>query len=185
MNDGTILFESQRLVFKQFVLEDFNNLYGLMSDPEVMKYYPGRLSKKNTMNWLKSILEDYKKWGLSWWSVHLKETGEFIGQIGILFRKVKDKNRYLLEYMLNKNFWRQGYGFEGAQRVIDYGFWEKNIEKIDCFIRPLNSASIKLGEKLGLKPIGRVYLNGCRFNWYYISKQNRIQQQTKSDNSSR
>jgi [ribosomal protein S5]-alanine N-acetyltransferase len=58
-----------------------------------------------------------------------------------------------LGYILDKRFWRNGYGSEICTSLIDYGFITLNLDKITARMFKQNAASIKLAEKCGMKLI--------------------------------
>lgn len=73
------MIETERLILREYTLEDFDALYEIMSDPETMQHYPAPFDKDRTMGWITWNLDNYKTYGFGLWAVTLKETGEFIG----------------------------------------------------------------------------------------------------------
>jgi RimJ/RimL family protein N-acetyltransferase len=147
---------SERLLFRRFVPSDLDDLHAILSDPDVMKYYPSVLSKEQSKEWLDRILGDYEKYGFSWWAVHLKDSGEYIGQVGIVRREIEGQTRYLLGYMLSKAFWGKGYATEASRKSIDYALEKLGVDHVDVYIRPVNLPSQKVAKRLGLRHEGRI-----------------------------
>ena len=71
--------ETDRLILREYVMEDFDALFEIVSDIETMQHYPAPFDEDRTRNWINWNLENYKKYGFGLWAVVLKETGEFIG----------------------------------------------------------------------------------------------------------
>ena len=57
--------------------------------------------------------------------------------------------RASIGYELARSSWRQGIMTEALEAIIDLGFREMGLNRIDAVVMPENGASIKLLEKLG------------------------------------
>jgi [ribosomal protein S5]-alanine N-acetyltransferase len=165
---SNFFLETERLKIRRFTEKDLDNLYSLLSDKEVMKYYPKPLSRVESEHWLKSILEDYKNNGVSWWAIFKGATGEFVGQVGILLRPIENTRRYMLAYMLKKEFWSRGYASEAVEKIIDYVHTAYGIDDILCLVRPVNIPSIRLAEKLGFEYERTVDYKGYEHRIYRV-----------------
>ncbi len=169
-NKQEIILETERLYARKFELNDLENLYELLSDEEVMRYYPKTLSKDETKEWLERILDNYENDGVSWWTVYLKASDEFIGQAGIVCREVEGQKQFMTAYMLHKKFWGRGYATEAVRALIDYGFNKIGLKKIITLIRPENFPSVKVAERLNMKFEKRICYAGFEHNFYLIEK---------------
>lgn len=145
-----ILLKTKRLTIRMFIPDDLDDLYNQLSDPDVMKYYPSVLSKEDCERWLQGILRDYQSNGFGMFAVHLNETGEYIGQAGIMFRRIDGCEHHCLSYLMRKEFWGNGYATEATQKILEYGFETLGIHKVEALIRPDNIRSIHLAERLGM-----------------------------------
>lgn len=145
-----IEFETERLKIRMFTPADLEDLYAQLSDPDVMRYYPAVLSEEECRNWLHGILRDYRTSGFGMLAVHLKETGEYVGQAGIMRRLMDGCEHHFLAYLMRKEFWGHGYASEAARRILDYGFQTLGIHKVEALIVPDNTRSIRLAERLGM-----------------------------------
>ena len=145
-----ILLETERLTIRTFVPADLKDLQGQLSDTDVMSHYPAVLSKEECENWLQGILKDYQSSGFGMLAVHLKETGEYVGQTGIMRRLIDECEHHYLSYLMCKEFWGHGYATEATRRILDYGFGTLGIHKVEALIVPDNTRSIRLAERLGM-----------------------------------
>ena len=86
-----IFVETERLVLREIVEDDFNELYKLDADPDVHRYLGNSTitSKEKLMEAIDSIQQQYIDFGVGRWAMIDKNTNEFIGWTG-------------LEYMTNK-----------------------------------------------------------------------------------
>lgn len=57
-------------------------------------------------------------------------------------------------YILKKEFWHNGYAYEGAKALIEYAFDVLQEKQVIAEIRPTNTSSQKVAKKLGMKVIG-------------------------------
>lgn len=66
---------------------------------------------------------------------------------------------------LGSDFWRQRYGSDAINILLRYYFGELRYQKCTVFVYSFNEASIKLHEKLGFQPEGRlrrmIFTNGA------------------------
>ncbi|MBO9129104.1 GNAT family N-acetyltransferase [Bacillus sp. 165] len=165
-----MILQTERLVLRKFTDEDAEKLYHLLSDKDVMTYYPSTLTKEEANKWLDNILVEYEKYGVSWWPVYTKEENAFAGQAGLLYRNFDGRNTYLLSYMLHKEYWGKGYATEISKSIIEYGLHELHIKRIDCPIRLVNTPSIRVAERLELHFSGRTDYKGYEHNIYWIDR---------------
>lgn len=142
---------TQRLTLRSFTPADLDNLFCQLSDPDVMRYYPAVLSREECVKWLEGILHDYELHGFGMLAMCLRQTGEYIGQIGIMRRTLDAAEHYFLSYLLCKKFWNLGYATEAARAMLDYGFRTLGLQRIEALIRIDNARSISLAEKLDMQ----------------------------------
>ena len=76
-----MLIETERLLLREYTMDDFDALFEIMSDEETMKHYPSPFDKERTRGWITWNIENYSKYGFGLWAVVLKETNEFIEAI--------------------------------------------------------------------------------------------------------
>jgi ribosomal-protein-alanine N-acetyltransferase len=146
-----IVFQSRRLLFREFTTCDASLIYDLNKDDKIRKYVheaiPTLESSEKSLREI--ILPQYKLYKHGRWALHLKSTQEFIGWCGL--KHIAEANEIDLGYRLMKNFWGNGYASEAAETCIRYGFEQLNIQKIIARAHVDNIASIKVIEKCGMK----------------------------------
>lgn len=146
-----IKIETERLIIREFVDSDINNLYNLISDPIVMRYCSGPLDMKETYKWLGSIKKYYNEYGYDYWAAIDKMTGEFVGQLGIIKQEVDNEWMDCIAFMICKDKWGKGYATEGGKACITYGLQTLKLKKIFATVKPENKASKSVLEKLGMR----------------------------------
>lgn len=163
--------ETKRLLLRKFEAKDAALLYPLLSDPDVMHFYPKTLNQRETREWTKRILRSYEQYGISWWATYLKESQDFIGQVGIIVQTVEDEDKVGLAYMMHKKYWQQGYTTEAASAVLGYGFDTLQLNRIICLVRPSNIASNGVAQKLGFHIEDTIHYKGFDHYLYVLTKE--------------
>ena len=78
-----------------------------------------------------------------------EETNEIIGLIGINLGKEKYKNAEIW-FKFHKNYWKKGYATESARKIIDFGFENLQLHRIEAGCAIGNIGSISVLEKIGM-----------------------------------
>lgn len=143
---------TERLTFREMVAEDLDFLYSMLSDPEVMRFYPRELDREGAKDWLDRVMARQERDGYSFWLVADKTTGEPIGQAGLLNQEVDGCVEAEIGYMLAKHQWRNGYAREAAAAVRDYAFNLLGKQRVISLIRPVNIPSQRVALSYGAKP---------------------------------
>ncbi|MBA3647393.1 MAG: GNAT family N-acetyltransferase [Chitinophagales bacterium] len=127
-----IIVETPRLILRQFVPDDYYDVFDLNNDPEVMKYVSGKsfdslAAAKNFMD----HYGEYEKYGMGRWAVILKSTYEFTGYCGLKFQaELGVDGEVNLGYRFFKKFWGQKIATESSLASIDYGFEQLNLKQL-------------------------------------------------------
>jgi RimJ/RimL family protein N-acetyltransferase len=110
---------SKRLNFRVITADDLDFIADMVSDPEVMRFYPRVLDRAGAEEWLGKVLARQQKDGYCLWHVSDRITGEPIGQVGPILQEVDDAEETEIGYMLRRQCWRKGYASEAACAVRD------------------------------------------------------------------
>ncbi len=144
-----ILFESERLAFREFQLEDAEAFYRMNQD-EVVTRFTGDLpfaSIEETEEFIRKY-DNYQKQGFGRWAVIEKASGQFIGFCGL---KRNEEDNIDLGYRLMPEKRGFGYATEAALATIHYGFGTLNLPEIIGRALKENIASIRVLEKCGME----------------------------------
>ncbi|HLN97851.1 MAG TPA: GNAT family N-acetyltransferase [Pyrinomonadaceae bacterium] len=159
------IIETSRLKLRSICAEDVDDFYSIYSDPEVMRYWstPPLPDRKAAAKLIKEIHEGFSRRELLKWGITLKSEGRLIGSV-TLFHPDFTHRRSEIGYALGRKYWRQGYMQETLTAVINYGFSELNLHRIEADVDPRNAASITTLERLGFQREGylreRWHVNG-------------------------
>jgi ribosomal-protein-alanine N-acetyltransferase len=160
------LLESERLLFREIISSDSNDLFLIRTDDKVMRFMdlPKMGSISDAEKWIQSCFESYKTGNGISWGIIEKTSNNFIGYF-CYWRIIKEHCRAEIGYALNKKFWGSGYMTECLKAMIKYGFNELQLHSIEANVNPQNENSIKLLEKIGF--IKEAYF---RENYLYDNK---------------
>ncbi len=139
-----MIIETERLIIRDFLLEDAADLFEILGDDETMKNCEPPYDLVKTENFLKDFC--IKRKGAV--GAVLKESKKLIGYI--LFKEY-EKDIYEIGWFFNRNYWNRGFAYEGCKAVIEYAFSCLSAKKI--FAETVDGAkSVHLMEKLNMKP---------------------------------
>jgi [ribosomal protein S5]-alanine N-acetyltransferase len=144
--------ETARLVLRELVPEDLDDLAALYADPEIRRYFPeGTLTYEETREELEWIIEVYYgRYGYGLWATVLKETGTFIGRCGLLPWQIDGRTEVEVAYLLDKRYWGRGLAIEAARGIVDHAFATLPVDRLICLLDPSNAASRAVARKLGM-----------------------------------
>jgi len=142
---------TKRLCLEKIGLKHREELYKLLSNPKVHKFFPNALDKKESEKFFEKIQQRYQSDGYCFWAVIRKRDKTFIGICGLLSQRIDGKDEIELGYRLSDDFWNQGYATEAAKGCIMYARNKLKTSSIISLIRSINKPSIRVAEKNGLK----------------------------------
>jgi len=149
--NSIILLETERLKLRHLQPADFDELFKLNSDPEVMKYINGGNpeTREKVEKFLSGCLKYYEKNpDLGLFAALSKNDNSFLGWVCL--KHLDDTDEIEVGYRLHKKFWNRGFATEGARKLVEYGFKNLQLQRIVAVALPENKASIRVMEKCGL-----------------------------------
>ncbi|GMA61370.1 GNAT family N-acetyltransferase [Alicyclobacillus fastidiosus] len=146
----TIVITTERLNLRKMTTDDVQNLMGIFSDPEAMRYYPSTMNEEETLGWINRTLSNYEKLGVGFWIVEDKSTGQFLGQCGIIPQACDGVSVMEIAYLFVRQEWGKGYATESAKACKEYGFQSMGLHKMYSFIDVNNTASARVAERNGM-----------------------------------
>lgn len=147
----TVILETSRLVIREMDMSDLDFVAEKLGDAEVMRYWPRRLDREESLTWLKLQLERYERDGFGYWLAEEKEPSRPVGQIGLMKVEIDGVEEVGLGYMVHRPYWRMGFAYEGAAGVLDHAFNVLDCSRVVCPVQAGNEPSFGVAEKLGLE----------------------------------
>lgn len=143
------IMDTRRLWLREYREDDLDALYAILSDEEMMTYYPAPFSLEKTKDWIKRNQQSYRENGYGLWAVCLKGQDTLIGDCGLVKQMIDDVEMVEVGYHIHRQHWSQGYASEVALACKQYGFEQLGLSKLISIIDPRNQASIRVAEKIG------------------------------------
>ena len=150
--------ETQRLLLREFTLDDFTDVHAYASQPETVRYMDwGPNTPEQTHDFLHRKLASQQALprGEYELAVLLRETGRIIGGVGL---RVSRPDHFAgdMGYTFNPGFWGKGYGTEAAAAILAFGFGDLKLHRIYATCDPENRGSARVMEKIGMQYEGRL-----------------------------
>jgi RimJ/RimL family protein N-acetyltransferase len=144
-----ITLTTERLLLRMFRETDLEAYAQMCADPEVVRYLgTGQtMSRPEAWRHMAMIVGHWHVRGYGLWAVEERATGQLIGRIGLF--KPEGWPDVEVGWMLRRSSWGHGFATEGAQKAMHYAFETLRYTHVISMIRPDNTASIRVAERLG------------------------------------
>lgn len=145
------ILETNRIILREFCIDDVDTLSVVLSDPETMCFYPSRCDRAGVEAWIARNMSRYVKNGHGLWAMILKTSGELIGDCGPTVQEVDGIDEVELGYHLRRDHRGNGLATEAACACRDFVFERLSVDQIISLMRPENLPSRRVAERVGMK----------------------------------
>ena len=150
----SIIFETTRLIVRQFTENDKDNFFLLSGNETVMQYIRPVSTKEESDKFLLENIAAYEKNpNAGRWAVMEKANGTFAGSFAIIPMLSQPEN-IQLGYSLRVENWGRGFATELTKTGLDYFMKHYSHPVIHGITEVLNAASQKVLLKAGFQPAG-------------------------------
>jgi [ribosomal protein S5]-alanine N-acetyltransferase len=142
---------TERLLLREFVLDDFEAVHRYAADPEVTRFTDwGPNDHQATLMFLNEVRASAASDPRSRYALAVvrPDLGELIGSIEL---QVGNDGHGMLGYVLARRSWGNGYATEAASALLRYGFEELGLQQISATCDPNNAASAAVLERIGMR----------------------------------
>ena len=145
------IIKTERLLLRQFIASDLENVYKGLSDPEIIKYYGVSYKTLEDTKAQMQFFVDLEKEGTGiWWAVCSLDNKTFYGAGGLnSLNKVHKKAE--IGFWLLTEFWGQGIMTEVMPIICNYGFDNLELHRIEGLVETDNLTCKKAMKKLDFK----------------------------------
>jgi RimJ/RimL family protein N-acetyltransferase len=146
-------FETPRLRLRQWRESDREPFAAMNADPQVMEYFPATIDRADSDAAIDRWRSQFAQRGWSNWAVEVKETGTFIGFVGLSVpRRVLPFSPCVeIGWRLARAHWGQGFATEGARGALRVGFDQAALPEIVSFTTILNLKSRAVMARIGMR----------------------------------
>jgi RimJ/RimL family protein N-acetyltransferase len=156
--------ETQRLLLREFVADDWRAVLAYQGDPLYLRFYDWDTRSEADARAFVNMFIAYQlerprtKYQLA---MTLKEDGALIGNAGIRVNdtRLREAN---IGYELDSLYWNQGFATEAAAAVLAFGFETLHVHRVWAECVAENAASVRVLAKLGMRR------EGCEREKYFI-----------------
>jgi len=183
---GKILMETERLVLREMIPADHEALCRIMCDEATMRTAYGRaFSAQEVRDWLNQHMKKYEAGGFGLWAVALRETGEVIGQCGLMPQAWRERQILELGYLFQRAHWHKGYATEAAMACKAYAFSALGADGVYAAVRDTNTASRRVAERIGMRVVDQDVRNlrnvDMNFLLYGVEKPTKTDEEAGND----
>lgn len=147
------ILETPRLALRTWSDADAPALHrDILGSPEVMVFSLGIMSQDRAREWLEAKRRDHEQQGFSRWAVEQKRDGRLVGICGVAYQELPEGRFPEVGYRFARDVWGQGMATEAAGACLEWAWANKNWGLMTAIIEPANRRSIRVAEKIGMRP---------------------------------
>jgi ribosomal-protein-alanine N-acetyltransferase len=144
------VLETERFVLRAATLDDVADMFRVMSDPQVTRYFgmPPMATLAQAQERVQMIQTAFQEQNGVRWAIADRASGQLIGTCGF-WRLIKPHDRAEIGYELAQEWWGQGVMTEALAAMLQFGFTRMGLHSVEAQIHPANNGSRRVLEKLG------------------------------------
>ncbi len=146
-----MIFETKRLYLREMTDDDYDALYAVLADSDIMRHYPYTFDEARVRNWISRNRERYVRDGFGLWAVCLKNSGEMIGDCGLTLQMIDGQQLPEIGYHIRGDRQRCGYAGEAAAAVRDWAFTHTAYPALYSYCKYTNEPSWRTAEAIGMR----------------------------------
>ena len=146
-----MILETERLFLREMQPEDFEALYAVLGDSDIMRHYPSSFDEARVRGWIERNMGRYREYGFGLWAVCRKDTGEMIGDCGLTLQKIDGEMLPEIGYHIRRDCQRRGYAREAAAAVRDWAFAHTDYPALYSYCKYTNVPSYRTAEAIGMR----------------------------------
>ena len=149
--------ETERLALRPLSGSDLDAAHRISNEPLVRHYLwdDQPVSKPAIEGVISRSLKTFAEEEFGLFGVRLRDSdGELIGYCGFL--RIEGTERVELLYALLPEWWGKGLATEASLACLRFAFEEAGLERVVAGADLPNTASLRVIEKLGMRPVGEI-----------------------------
>jgi ribosomal-protein-alanine N-acetyltransferase len=146
---GGATIETPRLLVRPFREDDLDAFAAIMGDPVTLRLWPRTFTRDEVAGWIARAVEACRAPGFGRRALELKDTGELIGDTGILRLELMGSERNDLGWILAERFQGRGLATEAAAALRDHAF-ASGLGAVWANMATDHTASRRVAEKIGM-----------------------------------
>jgi len=145
--------ETDNLILREIMPEDRDAIYAIFGDEEVTRYYDlaTMRTRKEADELIDFFDERFETESMIRWGITRKDDDVVIGTCGYV---LLHRHRGEIGYDLLHSEWGKGIMAEALDAIIDFGFSDMGLHRVEAMVMAENMASTRLLQKLGFTQEG-------------------------------
>ncbi|KHF38890.1 GNAT family N-acetyltransferase [Halalkalibacter okhensis] len=143
--------ETERLFLRKIKTDDLEDMFIYGSNANVTKCvtWNTHQTRADTKEFIDFALDNYKNKQVAPWGIEMKGEQKLIGTIDFVWWKPVHKTAEI-GYVISEDYWGKGITTEAVKRLIEFGFRNMELFRIQakCFVE--NIGSQRVMEKAGM-----------------------------------
>lgn len=177
-----IYIETERLILREFTLNDVEELNSICSQSYILKWMPDwKRTVEEREEWISWVQNNYLKATKNvvriMLAVTLKSNKQLIGMVGI-GNKEEVNNEIEIAYFISENYSNKGYISEASKAMTEWAFTNLKLDYLIAIVETDNIPSQRVVEKCGFTKMSiKMILNSGDTEekpFYYYRIYNRI-----------
>jgi len=154
--DGEYLFQSDRIGFRDWTIDDLPDFSAMSADEEVMRYLVKTLTPEESEEFIRRQKQQFEDRGYCYFAVDLLTDHSFLGFIGLSYQDYESPFNPSIDigWRLKRSAWGQGLATEGAKLCLTFAFETLSMDRVVsvCLAGNMNSENVM--KKLGMTKRG-------------------------------
>ncbi len=160
---------TDRLILRCIDSADLDRWVEISSDPEFYRHLGGPTDRAGVWRNMALQLGHWALRGYGLWAVEEKTTGNLVGRVGLWGEE--DWPGVEAAWFLDPAVWGRGYATEAGAAAIRFAFEKVGVDEVISVIRPDNTRSIRVAERLGETFQRTEFLHGADKSIYAVTRE--------------
>ena len=144
------------------------DLWRLHYDEGVAAWYAGRWTAQTAERRAAEMGAQWERQGVARWLAYDRASGSLVGRGGLARHPVDGVERLELGWVLRPEMWGQGYATEIGRAGLAFAFGDLGAAQVVAFTEPHNRRSRAVMERLGMRHIRDIAVDGIPFVLYEL-----------------
>lgn len=160
--------DTERLRFRAVTMDDVDEFLALHEDLSVARFM-GSYDREGMVEWMQKGLDEWVERGHGRVAVLGRDSGRFLGRTGLKYWPPFGETE--VGWALRPEARGRGIATEAGAAALRWGFEQFDLPYITAMIQPENTASVRVAERLGLRPQRTDTLLGAQVVVHAISRE--------------
>jgi RimJ/RimL family protein N-acetyltransferase len=166
--------ETPRLLLRPLRDDDLDAYAEMTGDPEVMRHIGDGHVLDEGQAWreIATHLGHWQLRGFGQWALERRADGRLLGRAGLWMPAGWPGLE--VGWMLRREAWGNGYATEAGAASVEWAWDSLEATSLISLIKPRNAASIRVAERLGMRPARTITLLGQEARVFSLARPERI-----------